>query len=420
MREDEIDLVVVGAGLAGLTAGAVAARAGRSVTILDGRRPGGRASTDVRDGFRLNQGAHALYRSSAGRAVLGRLGITPRGEAPSTRTMTGWRDGSLGTLTAGAVGLLRTSLLSAPSKVAIGRLLAGLTRLVPEAHVQQSAAGWLDSLELRTDAAQLVEALIHVTSYANSLTDISADAAIRQLQMGLNTGVDYLDGGWEQLVAALDATATAAGARLQTGAAVLAIEAGGDRWLVRTSEREWRAGAVVVAAGGPASSAALLPVDPGWGELGPDQTAACLDLGLRKPPEHRFILGLGEPLYLSVHGPPADLAPAGQSVVHVMRYGARTSGEDRPRLEALATAAGVGQADVVVERFLHRMVVAHAAPRPGVGLAGRPAVTVDGAPGVYVAGDWVGPVGLLSDASFASGEAAANAALAHVMKVAAG
>jgi hypothetical protein len=35
---------------------------------------------------------------------------------------------------------------------------------------------------------------------------------------------------------------------------------------------------------------------------------------------------------------------------------------------------------------------------------------------VFVAGDWVGPVGLLADASLVSGEAAAVAALANVRR----
>jgi hypothetical protein len=103
--------------------------------------------------------------------------------------------------------------------------------------------------------------------------------------------------------------------------------------------------------------------------------------------------------------------------VHVMRYGARTTVEDRAQLDALAVAAGIDQADVVAERFLHRMVVVHASPQPGPGLAGRPPVAVEGARGVFVAGDWVGPIGMLSDASFASAEAASLAAVAHVTKV---
>jgi hypothetical protein len=38
---------------------------------------------------------------------------------------------------------------------------------------------------------------------------------------------------------------------------------------------------------------------------------------------------------------------------------------------------------------------------------------------VFVAGDWVGPEGMLSDATLASAEAAARAAVAHAVRVAA-
>jgi thioredoxin reductase len=40
------------------------------------------------------------------------------------------------------------------------------------------------------------------------------------------------------------------------------------------------------------------------------------------------------------------------------------------------------------------------------GLAGRPAATASAVPGVFLAGDWVGPAGHLLDASLASAEAA--------------
>ena len=72
---------------------------------------------------------------------------------------------------------------------------------------------------------------------------------------------------------------------------------------------------------------------------------------------------------------------------------------------------------MVTDRFLHRMIVAHALPRPGAGLAGRPPVEVPGLRGVFVAGDWVGPVGMLADASLASAEAAARAAVACAPRV---
>ena len=57
------NMVVVGAGLAGLTAAITAAEGGAQVTVLEAREhAGGRARTAVVGGFHLNQGAHALYR----------------------------------------------------------------------------------------------------------------------------------------------------------------------------------------------------------------------------------------------------------------------------------------------------------------------------------------------------------------------
>ena len=45
------------------------------------------------------------------------------------------------------------------------------------------------------------------------------------------------------------------------------------------------------------------------------------------------------------------------------------------------------------------------------GLAGRPAVVVPGADGLLLAGDWVGPTGMLADAAVASGHDAGLAAV---------
>ena len=50
------DIVVVGAGLAGLTAAATASRGGATTLVLEAHRPGGRARVTERDGFTWNLG----------------------------------------------------------------------------------------------------------------------------------------------------------------------------------------------------------------------------------------------------------------------------------------------------------------------------------------------------------------------------
>ncbi len=411
----EVDVVVVGAGLAGLTAAVVAARGRTSVVLCDVRQAGGRARSEERDGFVLNQGPHALYRAGPGAEVLSRLGVVLSGSRPP-RTVSGYHEatGALGRLPTSAPSLLRSPLLSVADKGRVARVFASLTTCDPVPLGDSSAAEWIGSLGLGSRGAAVVSALTRVATYAGDLGLLSADAAVAQLRLARD-GVLYLDGGWQSLVDALAAAAASAGARTLEGERATSLRARADGTLeVRTPTRTLQACSVVIATGNPTAARALLPHPPAW-ELGAPTTAACLDLGLRRTPRTMVAYGLDQPLYLSTHGPRAQLAPPGAALVHVMRYGARTTTEDRAQLWALARRCGVGTDDVALQRFLHEMVVCHALPRPGSGLPGRPAIDRTGTAGVFIAGDWVGPVGLLADAALASGEAAGRAAAGHAV-----
>jgi hypothetical protein len=181
---------------------------------------------------------------------------------------------------------------------------------------------------------------------------------------------------------------------------------------VYTHDGAVTARAVIVAAGAPEAVRSVLACEPGWGDLGPPVTAACLDVGVREAPTPGYVLSLDEPLYGTTQSPPARQAPDGRAVVAVIRYGARSAELDRPQLDAHLCEAGVGPDDVIVTQFLARMVVTGAMPRACTGgLAGRPRVDATGLARVFVAGDWIGGDGLLADAALASGQAAAHAAL---------
>jgi hypothetical protein len=114
-------------------------------------------------------------------------------------------------------------------------------------------------------------------------------------------------------------------------------------------------------------------------------------------------------------------------VVHVMRYlrpdESLAPDVARAELAEHARLAGIDPDGSEESRYLHEMVACSAMPVPERGgLRGRPPITTD-TPGVFVAGDWVGSVGHLADASLASGEAAgtaaADAALGRRSKIAA-
>jgi phytoene dehydrogenase-like protein len=76
-----IDVLVVGAGLAGLTCALDAATAGLTVQVLEaGTAPGGRMRTDLRDGFRLDRGFQVFntdYPQVRRRIDTGRLSLHP-------------------------------------------------------------------------------------------------------------------------------------------------------------------------------------------------------------------------------------------------------------------------------------------------------------------------------------------------------
>src|SRR5918998_5881837 len=78
------DVIVIGGGLAGLTATTFLARAGKSVTLFEqsSSEIGGRARTSVFDGFYFNQGPHALFLAAEGAVVLQELGIAYTGGIP--------------------------------------------------------------------------------------------------------------------------------------------------------------------------------------------------------------------------------------------------------------------------------------------------------------------------------------------------
>jgi phytoene dehydrogenase-like protein len=402
----DYDLIVVGAGLAGLAAGATATAAGASTVVLDAHQAGGRARTTERGAFTFNMGAHALYLGGAGAAVLRQLGVQPTGAKPPLARYRALRGGQLHVLPTGPSTLMRTNLVGGRGKVQFARLFTQLPRLDPRRLEGRSAEEWVAGWELRADVEALLRALIRLGTYTADLAEFGADAAVSQLQAAGRSGVLYLDGGWAQLVAALERQV-----EVRTNTAVRAITAGANGVEVTTDRGPLLARSAIIAAGTPAAARTVLPADPGWGELGEPVTAACLDTALAREPSPGYVLSIDEPLYATTQSPPARQAPAGQAVMAVIRCGARHPEEDRADLEEHRRRAGVLDRDIVADRFLARMVVAGTLPRAATGgLRGRPTVTATGLPGVFLAGDWVGPEGLLADAALASGMAAALAA----------
>lgn len=407
MRTDW-DVIVVGAGLAGLAAGATAVAGGARTLVLESAQPGGRARCVTKGPYLFNMGPHAFYTGGPGMTVLRELGIEPDGVPAPFPTYRLLKDGRLHGVPSGATSIARTTALGKADKVQFATLFGRLPLMRPDRYASVSVEDWIADQGMRPGVAAVVRTIIRLATYAADTDTVSAGAVIRQLQIGARPGVLYLHGGWAQLIDAL-----AARVEVRSGAKVAALEAGDGRVGVRVDDEVLCAGHVVVAAGAPAAVASVLGVDPAWGELGEPATGACLDLGLTRVPSPGYVLSVDGPIMGVTQSPPARQAPEGHAVVTTIRYGATEARADRAALDEHVSRLGVHPEDIAESRFLARMIVAGALPLASRGgLSGRPGVGDSGLPGVTIAGDWVGPDGMLADAALASGHAAARNALA--------
>jgi phytoene dehydrogenase-like protein len=385
--------IVVGGGLAGLTAAVALAERGHRVTLLEqSHRLGGRASTESRNGFQFNLGPHALYRNGPAHRTLLNWGIPLTGRTPSVKSDAYLAvEGELHAFPADVLRLFITSAFRGTEKLAAARAFG---QLMAQADPRATALEWIEQKTRPGRARMLVEALIRLSTYANQMELLSAQAALQQVQFAIKNNVLYIDGGWETLVTGLAAKAQSLGVTIETGAMIdeLPVNCSGTILAVPPSAVEKITGRKLTGS----KAASLTPIH-----------MATLDLALTSLPEKApvFALGLDQPMYFSRHSATAQLAPEGHHVVHVSKYLSDGQAGTREELEKFATLIMPGWRDHLdFARFLPHLVVTHAIWTP----AGRPGVDALGIPRVAIAGDWVGDTGMLADAAVASGLRAAE------------
>ena len=418
--QQQTDVIVVGGGIAGLAAAAYVGRAGNSVSLFErSSQIGGRAITNEMAGFRFNLGPHALYKNGPAAAVLAELGVRYTGKTPLVRARL-LRNAALHRVSLNPWHFMTAAILSPSSKLWIGAALLSILRTEPASVRNVTVNEWLASITPREDIRELVLAFVRVTSYCNDPVRMSAEIAVTQLKLAVG-GVLYLDDGWQVLVGGLRRAADAAGARTIMNAKVSSIEHDGTAPLVRLDDGTARHASAVIIATGPQAAATLVDSADlrGLAQRAVPVRAACLDLGLSRLPRPRdaFSLGIDRPYYFSVHSQAARLAPDGAAMIHVAKYLPSADDVDAKtierELEEFVDLIQPGWREVTVQRrFLPNLEVVSMLPSAGDGgLAGRPSAELSGLPHVYLAGDWIGGEGWLSDASLASAKRAAELAV---------
>ncbi len=414
--QSDVDLAVVGGGLAGLSVAALVAKAGRSVVLFEQAGAiGGRAATQVREGVFFNLGAHALYFWGQAFALLRELDVPFSGHFPDPGKSLLLTDSDEAPLPRGLVSLARSRLFGVREKGRLIRFLASLARLESRALDGVTLSDWVRTTFGQQNAAKFMLALFRVSTYGDQAERLSAGAAIDQLKLALNGNVWYIDGGWQSLVDGLESRARESGALISSSTRVKSVRAETDGVTVMLSDGAIVRSRTAVLAVPPKTACELLgessrsPLAQ-WAASSIPIKAACLDVALDRlaRPGHRFALGLDRPYYYSVHSAAAKLAPEGVAVVHLLKYlrqdGGSPAGATEQELERCLDRLQPGwRSHVLTRRFLPSMIVSYSLPLASEnGLAGRPDVTSTGQPNIFLAGDWVGQEGQLADASAAS------------------
>jgi hydroxysqualene dehydroxylase len=251
------EVIVVGGGLAGITAALDCADAGCQVTLVEARgKLGGLTHSFRRGELDIDNGQHVFLRCcTAYRELLVRLGVQDLVELQERLDIPVRSPGQPRTARLRRTGLpaplhLGWSLLRHPHLGWGQRLrfmyaalaMRRLDRTDP-ANDQRSLADWLaDYLQDAQTVAALWD-LIGVATLNARSDEASLAQAAMVFQVGLLTQADAADIGWALVPLQRlhgDAAVTAlraAGATVRTGAPVLAVEPHGGRWRVRVRPR---------------------------------------------------------------------------------------------------------------------------------------------------------------------------------------
>lgn len=420
--KDRAHVAIVGGGAAGLAAAAILSRQGVHVTVFEkGATYGGRAATIVKDGFHMNFGPHALYRSGPAFKFFSEMGIIPSGNSPKFRKAVAINEGQLLEVPLSLTSLISTTLLDFAEKIELVSILSKIRGMKTDHLTDVSLQSWMDSTAKSARVRSVLAAIVRLSTYSNCPDALSAAAAIKQIALTTG-GVIYVDQGWQTIINSLINLCTLGNITFIADTAVTGLAKTEHGVKLEYNNTNSNFDAALLAVPPKVAEDLLGGILPGAVSV---QTVkarvACLDVCLSKlpHPETTFALGIDEPLYYSVHSVGGKLAPQGGALVHLASY---LEPDETPeqsheaRLTQLLSQLQPGwEESLVSKRYLPNMVASYGIPLAAAGgncgVASPDAFKLQD---VFVCGDWVGANAFLLDAAISTAVSAAEMILASV------
>lgn len=235
MEDSEIiqrDVVVVGGGLAGLSAAAYLAKSGKKVALLERGMVGGRAVTLKLKGFSFNFGAHAIYGrdTSKLRQFERELGIN-----------IDWRDFTphkakydLGTdvtdIPSNVRGLFKTKLMKGADKLKFTFEVFKTLLHAEKGHSHISIKKWMEDKDISDDVKEMMLTLASSNFFTREPENIPSDVFFQYYRRLFTTNkpVAYIAGGWQSLINEFLRVIEENGGEVYTKAKVDGIEVDGQ------------------------------------------------------------------------------------------------------------------------------------------------------------------------------------------------
>lgn len=420
IRMQKYDVVVVGGGVAGLTAAIYAAKAGKKTLLIEKQNHlGGRAITNKKKGAYFNLGGHALYHGDALKTFR-ELGLSLKGNQPSIDGYGIWK-GKLNTMPTGVKSLFTTPLLTWKGKIELLTWLVKFGKLDTQQYDDISLREWIEGNLKDPMVRNLFYALLRTASFVVAPDIQVAGPVLNQLKNSIK-GVLYLDRGWGAIIDELWQIATEQGVHFLTRSKVISIDhqEGIVQHVLCEDGTKIEANNIIFTTP-PAVTYALVPQAEAtslhtWKEKAIEITAACLDVALKRlpKPNQQFVYGIDQTVFLSNQSRAAYLSDDGAQVISLFKYqGHETdSDKDLQELEQTLDLVQPGwQDELVVKQYLPKITVSYDFMHTKRTMNPGPAVPE--IKGLYVAGEWATHGELLVDAATASAKRAIEHILFH-------
>ncbi|GMK42025.1 dehydrogenase [Paenibacillus sp. CCS19] len=420
MQKVKVDVVVVGGGIAGLTAAVYAAKAGKQTVVIEKQnRLGGRAVTNKKNGAYFNLGAHALYKGDA-YATFRELGLTLQGKRPSADAYGLWK-GKLSVLPSDMKSLFATPLLSWKGKMEFASCLMKLSKADTRPFDRISIREWVEGNLRDPMVRNIFYSLFRTASYVVGPDLPAAGPVLKQLQNALK-GALYLDRGWGELIKELHSKASDLGVRFLTSTKVTSLDTeGGIVRQARCEDGTTIDTRHVILATAPSIANQLVPFAEEtalhtWKEQAIEVTAACLDVVLKRlpRPKHQFAYGIDQTVFLTNQSRAAYLSDDGAQVISLIKYQGKETDPDQDlrELEGMLDLMQPGwREQLIVKQYLPKITVCHDFMH--MKRLENPGPAVPEIQGLYVAGEWASHGEVLVDAATAS----AKRAVQHMLSL---